>query len=110
MMSTCCDEVEEQELVDYSGQSEFKNALIAQGKGTNFLSLTKLDVPFQSAHFELTYRWLSQDCRQESDEVWRCVRGAEVTYWKISEMINGRKLMRDIKAGKANIFDHFNLF
>lgn len=108
-MSTCCDEVEERS-VDYSGQPEFKNALIAQGKGRNFLSLAKLDSPVDGAHFELTYRWLSKDCSQERDQAWCCVQGAEVSYWKISEMINGPKLMRDIKAGKANIFEHFNLF
>jgi hypothetical protein len=110
MMSTCCDDVEEDVLVDYSGQSEFKNALIAQGKGRNFLRLAKLDTPVDGAQFELTYRWLSQKCERERDQAFCCVRGAEVSYWKISEMINGPKLMRDIKAGKANLFEHFNLF
>lgn len=109
-MNTNCNAAAQENLVDYSDQPEFKNALIAQGKGGNFLCLNKLETPIDGAYFELIYRWLSQDCKHAKDQSFCCVRGAEVNYWKIGEMINGPKLMRDIKAGKGNLFEHFNLW
>lgn len=116
-MSECLELDEQDQLdemvyvvIDYTGQYALGKALVAQGKGTNFLALFALDRPIEGAKFELVYRRLSQPCKSETDQAWCCVRGSEVSYWKITEMIEGKKLMRDIKNGKANIFEHFNLF
>ncbi|MFY0990981.1 hypothetical protein [Halomonas sp. C05BenzN] len=98
-------------LVDYS--ESFQAALIAQGKGSNFLSLTRLDEPYERfdgkrASYELNYRWLSTDCQEEDDQAWACVQGAECTYWQHKEIT---KLLRQLKRhDDVDLFEHFDLF
>lgn len=99
-------------IVDYS--EHFPGALIAQGKGTNFLALSKLKSPYygrfdgKPATYEVMYRWLSQPCENPKDEVYVCVQGSECTYWQKKEL--PASVLADIKTGKINLFDHFNLF
>lgn len=100
----------QQKLVDYS--NAFPDALIAQGSGGNFLALYRRDSPAtradgKKASYELDYRWLSQECEEETDQSWACVQGAEVTYWQRKEL---DKLIRKMERGdEVNLFDHFNL-
>lgn len=103
MMSDC-------NIVDYS--HSFPDALIAQGRDTNFLAVSKLDTPMKRADgkmasFEVMHRWLSQPCHHEDDEAYVCVQGAEITYWQQKEI---KQLVRHLKQGKeVNVFDHFFL-
>lgn len=80
------------DVIDYS--SEFPNALAAQGKGSNFLAVFKLDQPCErsdgkKATFEICYRWLSQNCQSETDQAFVCVQGSEVTYFQRKELKSG---------------------
>lgn len=99
-------------VIEYS--SNFADSLIAQGKGSNFLVLSKLDQPTslradgKKAQFELVYRWLSQDCERENDEAYACTQGSEVTYWQRKELKSG--FFDRLKAGTINLFDEFSLF
>ena len=98
------------EVIDYG--HEFPDHLAAQGKGTDFLRLEKLDTTFeradgQKARYALEHRWLSIPCTDPDDEAWCCVEGNEYTYWKPSEI---KELLADIDNGEVDLFDHFNLF
>lgn len=103
----------EKNLVDYSHENEFSDALIAQGFGNEFLALFRLEQPFvrfdgKRAQYELKHRWLSQECKSESDQSWACVMGAECTYWQRQEIVVLIRRLADNK--QVNIFDHFCLF
>ena len=95
-------------VVDYS--SDFPQAIIAQGSGTQFLALYKRDHPYRRADgkmalYELDYRWLSVDCTRDTDQAWACVQGSEVTFWQRKEL---DQLIRQLNSGKqVNVFDHF---
>lgn len=96
------------EIINYS--ESFKAALLAQGKDSNVLILHKLDHPVRrldgkKAFYELEYRWLSTECKDESDEAWCCVSGTESTYWQRKELP-----IELFKNGSKTLFDHFNLF
>jgi hypothetical protein len=99
-------------VIDYS--EEFPNAMIAQGKGNNFLALVKLDkhasdrIDGKRAHYEVLYRWLSCECERSDDEAFVCVQGSEVTYWQRKELKEG--FFDRLKTGTINLFDEFNLF
>lgn len=100
-------------LVDYTdsySRTYGYNPLLVQGKGTNVLVLERLSKPVNGAHFALTYKWLSSPCQAPSDQAYACVKGQETTLWKIDEICQGRSLMHNIGAGKADLFKHFNLF
>lgn len=97
------------QLVDYT--ESFPEAILAQGKATNFLSMQKLDAPIRRADgkrasYALDHRWLSETCLEETDQAWACVQGADYTYWQRKE-IEG--LLRQINSGEVDIFDHFSL-
>lgn len=96
-------------IIDYS--HEFQGAMVAQGRENNILILTRLDKPFvradgSRASYEVTYRWLSASCENESDQAWACVSGAECTYWQRKEI---SKLLNKIGKKEVNLFDHFFL-
>lgn len=99
-------------VINYS--DAFPDALTAQGKGSNFLALYRLDEPTtarfdgKKAQYELVYRWLSQDCATETDQAWACVQGSEVTYWQTREL--GKEFLAAVKNGTANLFEQFRLF
>lgn len=99
-------------LVDYYEDFANENAVIAQGQGSNFIVIRKLDKLFRrgdgkKALYELEYRWLSQECRNERDQCWACVQGSEFSYWQRKEI---ESLLRKIqKVGDVNVFDHFFL-
>jgi len=99
-------------VVDYT--ESFPNALAAQGRGNNFLALTRLETPYKGrvdgkpATYALDYRWLSQSCQDSDDEVYVCVQGNENTYWQRKELPVA--LLAALKTGTVNLFDHFNLF
>lgn len=101
----------EQQIVDYS--AHFKDAVMAQGRGTEFLCLTKLDRPFvradgKKALYQIENRWLSKECREENDGAYACCRGQDFTYWQHVEI---RSLLRKIREGKdVNLFEQFRLF
>ncbi len=95
-------------IIDYG--NSFPNAIAAHGKDSNVLILHKLDQPFKRfdgkrARFEIEYRWLSTECRTESDEAWCCVSGSELTFWQNKE-IN----LEAIRDGRKTLFDCFTLF
>ncbi len=73
---------QEQYVVDYI--SEFPHAILAQGKGNDFLALFRLnEALFQNgkkAHYELLHRWLREPCVDEDDQSWSLVMGTERTY------------------------------
>lgn len=102
---------QEQSIIDYT--SHFKDALLAQGRGTEFLCLGKLDRPFErfdgkKAIYQIEHRWLSKECREENDEAYACCKGREFTYWQHTEI---RSLLRKIREGKdVNLFEQFRLF
>jgi hypothetical protein len=97
-------------LINYG--SQFPEQLIAQGKGTNFVAITKLEAPFRRndgklASFMLDYRWLTRDCEHERDENYVCVKGQEFTYWQGKEI---NLLLKKIKSEhEVNVFDFFKL-
>lgn len=95
-------------MIDYS----LPHAMYAQGQGANFLSISKLDEKFKRAdgklaQYELNYRWLSCECNNENDEAYVCVLGSEFTYYQRKEL---DALFKQIKTGKVNLFELFNLF
>ena len=97
-------------IVDYSGENEFKNALLAQGKGKNFLALWRLDAPVKrfdgkKARYRIEHRDLSFPARHSDDQVWACTLSAENTYWQVKEFS-----LKKLLAGKITLFDAFNLF
>lgn len=98
-------------FVDYG--SEFPEALIAQGQDSNFIRIVELDEPFRradgkKASYEVEYRWLSAQCKNENDQAWACVQGNEFTYWQAAEI---KPLLTQLEAGEDPcVFDHFNLF
>ena len=99
------------EVVDYS--HKFPNHLVAQGKGSNFIAIEKLDQPFQradgkQASFQVDHRWLSSECTHENDENYVRVEGQEFTYWQEKEI---KRLLKTVRSGnEVNVFDYFNLF
>lgn len=101
----------QQAIVDYD--SAFPSALIAQGKGSNFLCLERLNEPYRRADgkralYQLEYRWLSSECQTTGDQSWACVQGREFTYWQRAEIC---KLLAALRQNKViNMFDHFQLF
>lgn len=100
-------------VIDYSHQKHWENALIAQGKGSNFIVIYKLDHPFQradgkKASYELEYRSLSRECEHDDDDNYACVEFQDITYWQAKEI---NSLLAGIKARReVNVFEHFNLF
>ena len=106
------DSTDEPVIIDYT--KWFPNALLAQGKGTNFMVLTKLDKPYHGradgkpALYELEDRWLSKPCQDTEDEAYVCVRGSELTFWQRKEL--PKKLLPAIEAETANLFEHFRQF
>jgi hypothetical protein len=100
----------ENNIIDYS--HEFPDAILAQGSGRDFLVLYRLKDPVKrfdgkTAIYEIQYRWLSQECKYDTDESWACVLGEEYSYWQRKEISN---LIRKIEQGaEVNIFDHFDL-
>lgn len=104
---------EETPVIDYSHQKCWENALIAQGKGSNFIVIYRLEQPFEradrkKASYELEYRSLSRECESEDDDNYACCEFSDLTYWQAKEM---KSLLAGIKAGReVNVFDHFNLF
>lgn len=99
------------EVVDYS--KSFPDHIIAQGKGSNFIAIEKLDQPFQradgkQASFQVDHRWLSSECENENDESYVCVKGQEFTYWQEKEI---KRLLKTVRRGsEVNVFDYFNLY
>ena len=100
------------QVIDYT--KEHKGTLIAQGKGRNFLSLTKSPFPIGRADgkrvsYIINHRWLSQDCNNPNDQSWACVQGQEHTYWSKKELdaINPDILSKRVEV---DLFDCFNLF
>lgn len=99
-------------VVDYA--DAFPNALAAQGKGSNFLAVFKMEHPAtdrfdgKRARYEVVYRWLSCSCEKSDDEAFVCVQGSEVTYWQRKELKKG--FFDRLKAGTINLFDEFSLF
>lgn len=100
-----------QDVVDYS--IHFPDALIAQGKGHEFLALYKRDNPIRRydgkmASFEVINRALSAQCNSESDGAYARVQCSDVSYWQAKEL-NG--VLQRIKQGKdVNLFEEFRLF
>jgi hypothetical protein len=100
------------ETIDYS--QHFPGALIAQGRGRDFLVITKLDRPTRArldrkpARYEVLYRWLSRECTRDTDEAYVCVRGSEVQYWQRREL--GETFFMQLKAGSLDLFSVFRLF
>ena len=97
-------------LLDYSHQ--FPNALVIQGKGSNFLILSRLDHPYvradgKKASYQIEYRWLSMDCQDENDDNYVCVKGSEYTYWQRKEL--GKRLLSELNAGNVDLFSRFCL-
>lgn len=98
-------------LVDYA--ESFPESIIAQGIGSDFIRIERLDKPFKRADgkrgsYLLEHRWLSCECQKETDQSWACVQGSEFTYWQQKEI---KKLLDEIKTKPdVNVFDHFNLF
>lgn len=95
-------------IIDYG--VSFPSAILAQGKDSNVLLLHRLEQPVKrldgkKAHYELEYRWLSAECKEESDESWCCVLGAESSYWQTKELP-----LEAFREGTKNLFDHFHLF
>lgn len=99
---------QEQYVVDYSG--EFPHAILAQGKGNDFLALFRLnEALFQNgkkAHYELLHRWLREPCVDEDDQSWSLVMGTERTYLPSTEV---EPLLQRLKREEVEIFDHFNV-
>jgi len=96
------------QVINYS--ESFKDSISAQGKGTNFLSITKLESPSKRfdgkrVSYELEYRWLSEECIRENDQSWACVQGSEYTLWSKKELIKCGVFKED-----ANLFNCFDLF
>lgn len=95
-----------QQTVDYS--KHFEGCLKAMGKGRDVLVLWKLDAPCRRydgkmGQYRLEHRWLSQECQNEHDESYVCVRGSDTTLWQLKEI-------QPVISGQAGIFDFFRLY
>ena len=99
-------------VVDYT--QSFQSSILAQGKGTDFIYIEKLSSPVKRfdgkrVSFFMEHRWLSSECKTESDQSWACVQGADVTYWSAKELASiGINVNRPITE-KYCIFDHVHL-
>lgn len=95
-------------VVDYRG--EFPHAILAQGKGNDFLALFRLNEALyqngKKAHYELLHRWLREPCVDEDDQSWSLVMGTERTYLP---SIDVEPLLQRLKREEVEIFDHFNV-
>lgn len=98
------------QVVDYS--AHFPDALIAQGKGREFLVVFKCQ-PFKRfdgkvASYEVVNRSLSTVCLHEDDDAYACVRDYDISYWQAKELGG---MLQKIKQGKdVNLFEEFRLF
>lgn len=102
--------MQEEQVVDYS--SSFPDALIAQGKGREFLMIFKCR-PFKrldgkTASFEVVNRTLSMTCRDENDGAYACVRDYDISYWQAKEL--GGMLTKLKQGQDVNLFEEFRLF
>lgn len=92
----------------YSGN---ENVLVAQGKGKHFLTLVKLKETIRIGkhvcRYMLEYRELTQACESENDECYVCVWDNDIQYFLRKEV---KSVLDELKTGKVNIFNHFNLF
>ncbi len=100
-------------MIDYQ-QSAFPESLLAQGVGTNFFCLTKLESPFRRAdgravNYQLDYRWLSSACKNKDDEAYVCVQGNEMTYWSAKELAEIGLFPRRKKMVPDNYIIHDHL-
>jgi hypothetical protein len=98
----------EQCLVDYC--NEFPKAILAQGRGREFMALFHLGEPRhhrngKKAHFELVHRWLRKPCLNEDDQSWAQIMGRERIYLDQSEV---EPLLQKLKHKEVALFDHFN--
>jgi len=98
-------------VVDYT--PHFLGALAAQGRGPDFLVVSRLDHPTRArldgkpAQYEVIYRWLSRSCVHPDDGAPGCVRGSETTYWTRREL--GPGFFRHLTQGTLALFDLFRL-
>lgn len=109
---------EEDLVVEYTAPfqkwSGSENLLLAQGKGSEFLAIYRLEKPMKlrvdgkAALYEVVSRSLSRRCEHEDDEAWACVEGSEVSYWQRKELGDG--LIKSIDKGTANLFEHFRMY
>lgn len=99
---------QEQYVVDY--QSEFPHAILAQGKGNDFLALFRLGEALhkngKKAHYELLHRWLREPCVDEDDQSWTQVMGTRRTFLPSAEV---EPLLQKMKQEEVVMFDHFNV-
>lgn len=95
-------------VVDYRG--EFPHAIMAQGKGNDFLALFRLGLALHNngdkAQYELLHRWLREPCEDEDDQSWSLVMGTRRTYHTSAEI---EPLLAKMKNEDVTIFDHFCL-
>lgn len=106
----------EETLIDYTehvaGCYGVGDSIIAQGKGRNFLAISRLDNPLKrfdgkKAQYQVTHRSLTKDCESNTDEAFCCVACDDFTYWTTKELKN---LLANIKNGTdVNLFDFFSL-
>tara|TARA_B100002019_G_C21255667_1_gene593697 strand:- start:557 stop:856 length:300 start_codon:yes stop_codon:yes gene_type:complete len=98
------------DIIDYS--KSFPNSMLAQGKGSNFLMISKLSEPLKrfdgkNGYYEVNYRWLSETCNEENDEAWCCVQGSDLIYLTKKE---AKDIIQEIKNNSCNLFNHLHLF
>ena len=95
-------------------EKSFEGCLAAQGEGTNFLLLQKLDSPIKRfdgkrVSYAIEHRWLSQECETEKDQSWACAQGQDVTYWSLKELKAIEVLDSKGAFKGGSIFDHLVL-
>jgi hypothetical protein len=96
--------------------TSFPACLLAQGQGTNFISIEKLDEPYRRADgkrvsYLMDYRWLSCECASPDDEAYVCVQGNEHSYWSAKELQElGIKTNKKAPVSESyNVFDNVTI-
>lgn len=97
-------------IIDYTQQ--FVDCLAAHGKDKNVLILYQLDVPRKRLDgklggFFLEHRWLSKPCEKPDDQAWACVQGSDHIILMKKEI---KDVLKALKNGTLNLFEHFDLF
>ena len=92
-------------LVDYTDQ--INDALIAQGKGTEFLLLFKLKNPVvisnnQLSYYRIEYSSLLKECQDKNDESFLYVNDSDYTY------LTNEEADKILNSNNINLFDYYS--